>query len=383
MKKIVIVNQSSNYLMLDIARAYKNSSQYEDVVVMYGNPQVLRLSVEDKIKVDRIKFYNKKSIVTRFWSWIIGTIQIACKARTTYRDYELLLVSNPPTIHFLTYLCGNKYSTLVYDVYPDGIVSGGFVTEKSLIFKLWSLAAKRFYKGSDHIFAISDGIANKVRKYCPLGRIEIIPLWSNKQIHRVEKQENLFVKKYGLEDKFIVLYSGNIGKGSNIKVLVDLARAMRANVNVQFVVIGEGMEKPLVENAIKSEGLSNIMLLPYQPLEILSHSLSSADLAYVSVEAKAANVCIPSKTFNLLNVETPFICIASKNAEITKFINSYRIGKVFGADEIKNMVAFINEFLNDHSLLEEFRSNIQSIKGEYSFLNAKKFVKYDKSLQNE
>lgn len=375
MKKIVIVNQSSNYLMSDIARAYKECSQYEDVVVMCGNPQSLQLTGEEQIKIEKIKPYDKKSIITRFLSWVIGTIQIAHKVRTRYHDYELLLVSNPPTIQFLSYLSSNKYSTLVYDVYPDGIVSGGFVTEKNLIFKLWVHVAKKFYKGADYIYAISDGIAKKVSRYCNLERIEVIPLWSNKQIRRVEKAENLFVRKYGLEDKFIVLYSGNIGKGSNIKVLVDLARAMKANARVQFVVIGEGMEKPFVEDAIKRDGLNNILLLPYQPLEILSHSLSSADLAYVSVEPKAANVCIPSKTFNLLNVETPFICIASKNAEITRLINSCEIERVFDTNEIGKMVVFVNEMLNNRSISEKYRRNIQSIKDEYSFLNAKKFVK--------
>ena len=129
MKKIVIVNQSSNYLMYDIARAYKDSSLYDDVVVMCGNPQSLQLEDQILIKVEKIISYNKKSIITRFWSWIIGTIQIACLVRKGYTGYELLLVSNPPTIHFLTYFCRNKYSALIYDVYPDGIVSGGFVTE--------------------------------------------------------------------------------------------------------------------------------------------------------------------------------------------------------------------------------------------------------------
>ena len=377
MKKIVIVNQSSNYLMYDIARAYKDSSLYDDVVVMCGNPQSLQLEDQILIKVEKIISYNKKSIITRFWSWIIGTIQIACLVRKRYTGYELLLVSNPPTIHFLTYFCRNKYSALIYDVYPDGIVSGGFVTENNVIYKLWARAAKMFYKRADYIYAISEGIAKKVGKYCLYDRIEVIPLWSNKQIERVERKDNLFISKHSLEDKFIILYSGNIGKGSNIKVLVELARALKDNYRVQFVVIGEGMEKPFVEDAIKRDGLSNILLLPYQPLDTLSHSLSSANLAYVSVESKAANVCIPSKTFNLLNVETPLLCVASMDAEISKLISNARIGRVFESDDINQMAAFVMEVVSNRDILDEYRKNIQTIKADYSCLNAKKFVKND------
>ena len=196
--------------MYDIARAYKDSSLYDDVVVMCGNPQSLQLEDQILIKVEKIISYNKKSIITRFWSWIIGTIQIACLVRKRYTGYELLLVSNPPTIHFLTYFCRNKYSALIYDVYPDGIVSGGFVTENNVIYKLWARAAKMFYKRADYIYAISEGIAKKVGKYCLYDRIEVIPLWSNKQIERVERKDNLFISKHSLEDKFIILYSGNI-----------------------------------------------------------------------------------------------------------------------------------------------------------------------------
>lgn len=375
MRKIVIVNQSSNYLTTDIAKAFTNSQEFDKVVVITGNPLSLGLSKNDNINVDTITPYNKQSIVTRLSSWIIGTLQVIWKAWFKYKGYEFLLVSNPPTIHLFRYLCSNRYSTLIYDVYPDGIATGGFVKKSNVIFKVWGAMAKSFYKKAANVYAISEGIAKKVSQYCNPEKIEVIPLWSNKDIHRVERKENKFVKKFNLSDKFIILYSGNIGKGSNIKVLVELAKTMKANKRVQFVVIGEGMEKPIVENAIKNFGLDNILLLPYQPLESLSHSLSSADLAYVSVENRASNVCIPSKTFNLLNVEVPLLCIASPNAEITKFIKKYEIGKVFCENDICGMSDFVNSIIDDQETISRYKANIKKTRNEYSYLNAHKFVK--------
>lgn len=375
MRKIVIVNQSSNYLTTDIAKAFTNSKKFDKVVVITGNPQSLGLSKTDNIYVDTITPYNKKSIIARFKSWIIGTFQVIWKAWNKYKGYEFLLVSNPPTIHLFKYLCSNRYSTLIYDVYPDGIATGGFVKRSNVIFKVWGAMAKSFYKKAVHVYAISEGIAKKVSQYCTPEKIEVVPLWSNKDIHRIERTENTFIKKYNLSEKFVILYSGNIGKGSNIKVLVELAKSMKANKRVQFVVIGEGMEKPIVENAIKDYGLDNILLLPYQPLELLSHSLSSADLAYVSVENRAANVCIPSKTFNLLNVEVPLLCIASPNAEITKLINKYEIGKVFCEDDICGMSDFVNSIIDNKEAIARYKANIKKIRNDYSYLNAQKFVK--------
>jgi glycosyltransferase involved in cell wall biosynthesis len=127
-------------------------------------------------------------------------------------------------------------------VYPDGIATGGFVKRTNLIFKVWASMAKYFYKKANSVYAISEGIAKKVEQYCPQYKIEVIPLWANKDICRVEKTDNLFIKKYNLSEKFVILYSGNIGKGSNIKVLIELAKILKANQKIQFVVIGEGME---------------------------------------------------------------------------------------------------------------------------------------------
>ena len=336
---------------------------------MTGNPRSLGVYEDEDIAIETITLYNKKSIITRFSSWILGTIQVIWKACFKYRNCDFFLVSNPPTIHLFGYLCKHRYSALVYDVYPDGIVTGGFVKRSNPIFKLWTVFEK-----ADHVYAISEGIAEKVSQYCPSEKIKVVPLWSNKDIHRIKKTDNLFVRTHNLYGKFVILYSGNIGKGSNIKVLIELAKEMKYIGKVQFIVIGEGMEKPLVKEAIKSYELTNILLLPYQPVETLSHSLSSADLAYVSVEDKAANVCIPSKTFNLLNVEAPLFCIASRNAEITRFIERYNIGKVFQASDISGMKSFIESMVNNEKALSEYKDNIRKSKKDYSYLNATKFV---------
>lgn len=374
MRNILIVNQSANYLMADIARAFKNSSNYDKVVILTGSPQATGITPSENIYLDTITPYNKKSIVSRFKSWILGTIAIIWKVKTHYSSYEVLLVSNPPTIHCFPFFCKNSYSALVYDVYPDGIVSGGFVSNKSAIYKAWGYCARKFYKKADNIYAITHGMAERVERYCKNKTVQVIPLWSNKNIVKIPKSKNEFIKEHNLEDKFIVLYSGNIGKGSNISVLLKLAESLKSNHKVMFVVIGEGMEKPLVERAIRDEKLSNILLLPYVPLDKLSNSLSAADLAYVSVEDKAANVCIPSKTYNILNVESPLICIANKNAAISKMVEEYKIGSVFQPDDVTDMVEYINKMSTDKSVYQKIVSNIQQMKYNYSFHNAEKFI---------
>lgn len=373
MKNLLIVNQSANYLMEDIARAFKYSGKYEKVVLMVGNPENVDSVKDIGIEVVGMYPYKRTSFKSRFKSWVIGAIQIVQKVRRNFKDYELFLVSNPPTIHLLPYFCKNKYSALVYDVYPEGIVTGNFVTEKNIIYKIWSRLAKYFYKRAQHVYVISEGMAERLERNCESDKIEIVPLWYNNQINRVEKEENLFIKQHGLKDYFIVLYSGNLGKDSNISILVDLALKCKEVEHIKFVVIGEGMEKQAIIDKAKQLELSNILFLPYQPADFLSHSLSSADLAYVSVNVEGAKDCVPSKTFNLLNVETPLLCVASPDSEIAKIIKRYDVGQCFDPSKLEDMSSFVIDMAQNPEKLTNYKDNVKKAKMNFSSANARKF----------
>ena len=50
---------------------------------------------------------------------------------------------------------------------------------------------------------------------------------------------------------------------------------------------------------------------------------------------------------------------------------------MFESDDINQMAAFVMEVVSNRDILDEYRKNIQTIKADYSCLNAKKFVKND------
>lgn len=370
---LVICNQSANYLMVDTARAFVESGKYERIILLVGNSAQVKVAEKYGIEITPITPYNRKNIITRFLSWIKGTFDIITTINRRYKDSEIFIVSNPPTMTIFPRFCSNKYSTLVYDVYPDGIVSGGFVTEKNWIYKLWKKDAINFYKNAQHIYTISDGMKDKVGKYCSGKLVEVVPLWYNRNLDSIDKKDNIFLKEQNLSDNFVVLYSGNIGKGSNLTLLVDIAEKLKHCKNLKFVVIGEGFEKKNVLSSAERKGLDNMIFLPCQPQEILSHSLSAADLAYIAVEEKAGNVCVPSKTFNIIKTGSPILCVAPKNSSIAHLIDSYKIGKVFQQDQVEAICVFIEQLSNDKAAQDSFKENIKSAVDDYSPVNALKY----------
>ena len=76
------------------------------------------------------------------------------------------------------------------------------------------------------------------------------------------------------------MYSGNIGKGHNVKLLVSIAERMKEDDDVRFVIIGDGWEKKMIQDSIIEKSLKNVLLLPFQPFDKLAYSLSAADIQH-------------------------------------------------------------------------------------------------------
>lgn len=370
MRKIVIINQTSGYLMADIANSFGGSNAYDEIVLVSG--KAIKNRVGSKIKFEKIASYNRRTLKTRLFSWVAGFFQIAFKVLFKYRKSELFIVSNPPLVSFLTYLRKKNYSVLIYDIYPDALVSGGFVSEKSIIYKWWVKANIRFYKNAFAVYTISKGMSDSLSKYSD--KVTIVPIWYDSDLHYVEKSQNSFIVENGIQNKYVILYSGNIGKGHNVRLLVEAAKYLKEERDIVFVIIGDGWEKKAIEEYVKENSLDNVLLLPYQPYNRLSLSLSSADLAYVSIEDKAATLCVPSKTFNFLKLGIPLLCVANTHSELAEMVDKYKIGAVFGREDVGEICSYILYLKNNPKAIKALKSNILRAKEEFSPKNANRFV---------
>ena len=365
MKKLLCVNQSSGYLMVDIVNAFAESGKYEKVVLAAGEIKTMGVTLSPDVDVLNIAKYNRISTIKRTLSWIKATLQVLFLVWSRFRDYELFLVSNPPTISFITLFCRNKYSTLIYDVYPDGLVAGGFVKRNSVIVKLWLKANKCFYKKATDIYTITDGMAHVISQYVDLSKIKVVPLWPSSGINkRIEKEHNLFISTNNLENKFIVMYSGNIGLGHNVDLLIDIADQLKSEKDIVFAIIGEGWAKDKLVKLKNERSLNNVVFFDMQPIELLNHSLSAADIAYVSIEEVAAKMCIPSKTYNLIKLNVPILSTAGKSSELNKIISKHSIGGCFEKDETDKIVSFIKEMKINSDLYNNTKANLIKYAGE-------------------
>lgn len=347
-KQIVFVNQSSGYLMVDIIN--EQAEEYDNVILITGNLNIRNKPLDPKVKVHFFQKYNRKSITKRVWSWLLFTIQTWVIITFKYSKAHVFLVSNPPLVVFIALLLRNHYTFLIYDVYPDALESYKYLSTDSWMYKYWVKVNKMVYSRSQKIYTIGEGMKGKIGNYVSLEEISVVPLWTdNTYLKPLTKLENNFVKKHNLSGKFVLLYSGNIGKTHPVEIIIEIAEELKGD-SVQIVIIGEGEKKGMLMELSKKKGLNNVLFLPFQNSEDFPLALAAGDLSLVTLGEEASLLSVPSKTFNIMSVGTPILGVASKQSELAKIIESTGSGKCFEIDNWNEMIEFIRSLLKNPSL---------------------------------
>lgn len=371
-KKILLINQSTGYLTIDIANVY--AEEYDEVVLLAGGVAKSERELSGNVIVDNIVKYNRSSTLKRVGTWLISFIQILFKLLFRYRKYEVVYVTNPPLSYLASLFVKNKFSIIVFDSYPDALRNIG-IRENHWLYKLWSKWNRKLYKKAKKVYTLSEGMAEQLTSYVERNCIKVVPLWSSSEVFKpIEKINNPFVIEHNLQYKFVVMYSGNMGYTHSVETIIEVASLLKEDDDIHFLLIGDGMRKKELVKMVKEYDLNNCTFLDWQPVEKLPCSLASADIGVVTLNEETALTSVPSKTFNLMSVGAPLLCIAPKKSEIAKIINKYNNGVVFSADEHSCIAQYIKVLSKNTEQRYKMRDNSLNAAKEFTKENAKMYL---------
>lgn len=372
MNKIVLVNQSTRHLMIDIANAY--AEKYDKVVLFEGVVEEYERPLDSRVKKVKIIAYNRSAGIKRLFTWGIASIQIFNRLLFGYKGYEVLYFTNPPTSYFAQLLLRKRFSVVVYDIYPDALRNIG-IKENSFIYKCWTKINRKLYAKAERMYTLSDGMSNVLSKYVDNEKIKIIPNWSfTEKFAPIPKKDNPFAKKCLLEDKFVVMYSGNMGYTHSVDVLLDAAEETREDNRIHYLLIGQGAKKPLLEERVKNEKLTNVIILDLQPFDVVPYSFAVADVAMITLNAESGAVSVPGKTYDLLSVGAPLLCICPETSEMVTLTRKYENGRCYRAEDVTGIVDFIKELAGNKELQSKMSANSLKASKDFTKANAYEFV---------
>lgn len=211
------------------------------------------------------------------------------------------------------------------DVYPElaeelgVIVRGGLFAGVLRAVSTWALQRQ------DKVVVVGRCMRERlVRRGIDAGKIEVIPNWSS-VTPVATGQVQAMRERLGWNEKFVALYSGNIGLAHDFETLVGAARLLEGS-GVQMVFAGEGPRLEEVKHA--TTGLVHVAFLPPQAKEDLSAFLAAADVHLVTVRAGLEGLVVPSKAYGIFATGRPIFYVGGADSEIAKVVAETNCGVV-------------------------------------------------------
>jgi colanic acid biosynthesis glycosyl transferase WcaI len=219
---------------------------------------------------------------------------------------DVILSTSPPLASciptaFVGWLHNCPVVLNLQDILPEAAVHIGLLKNKLLI-HLFSILEKCAYHKASKISVIADSfLDNLLNKKVPASKIELIPNWVDVNfIQPLPRKNNAFRNAHNLNDKFVVLYSGNIALTQGLETVVKAAAALQHIPDIAFVIVGEAKGLQRLHMQCQVSSINNVLLLPLQPRNHLPEMLGAADVSLVVQKKNVVSFNMPSKIQVLL-----------------------------------------------------------------------------------
>jgi colanic acid biosynthesis glycosyl transferase WcaI len=225
----------------------------------------------------------------------------------------------------LARLKGARAVCCIEDIYPLIAVELG-ILRNPLLIRFFRWMERWIYRHADGLIGISEGFK---RHFLEAGadeaKISVIPNWADPVSIQPSSKMTPLRKEYGLEDRFVVLYSGSLSHNSSVDRLIEAAGRM-GNLPITILLVGDGVRKKALETKAKSENLRNVVFAPFQPLSRYPEVLASADLTVVALNTPATLASVPSKIFKQMAAGRPILAVTEPGNELERMVVGHRMG---------------------------------------------------------
>ena len=145
---------------------------------------------------------------------------------------------------------------------------------------------------------------------------EIYPLDENNE------KVQAFKKKYGLDGKFVIMYSGNIGLYYDLENLIKVVERIKPGTKtadgreVVFAFVGAGSVLDKLVLYVKQHHMDNVTFIPYQDKADLIYSLNAGDVHWCVNAKGIKGVSCPSKAYGIMAAAKPILGVLESGSEV-------------------------------------------------------------------
>jgi colanic acid biosynthesis glycosyl transferase WcaI len=310
--------------------------------------------------------FSRYSLLGRAVDYL--TFYVTCALRLIWlvRSGDVVVIeTDPPLLSIVAapvvLLRGARLVNWLQDIFPEVVGAVGIRLFSGRLGRLvqrlrdWSLAA------AEVNVVLGDSMREVLRRRgIPEQRLRVIANWADgAALLPSAPKQNALRAEWRLSERFVVAYSGNMGRVHECETILGAAELLRASSRIAFVFIGGGVRMRALQAEAERRRLS-FTFKPYQPRESLSQSLGAADLHLVCLRPQAEGLVVPSKFYGVAAVGRAVIYIGDPDGEIGSIVRRFNCGVAVKAGDGRGLAEAISRLAANPELCRALGNNARS-----------------------
>ncbi len=287
---------------------YTAARGYDDPSIRYP-----RREFRSGVEVRRLPLssFGKTSIAVRLLAQSLFVAQATLRGLCTRRLARVLVSTSPPFAGaagvLISWIRRVPMVWWVMDLNPDQLVAAGKVSPRAVVVTVFDWLNRVTLRQASAVVVLDRFMKERVLGKVNIGKkIHVLPPWPHDDHLAAPTGINPFRSRHGLNNSFVVMYSGNHSPQNPLDTLLEASRGFTGNDRLKFVFVGGGVGKAAVDALVRA-GATNVISLPYQPFETLGESLSAADVHVVSVGDNMVGIVHPCKIYGAMAIGRPIL----------------------------------------------------------------------------
>lgn len=323
-----------------------------------------------QLHVQKIRFEKKaKADLKARYMADLSYYRRACHLLKKDKPDKIFLQSNNAAFFTVFYAKYILRRPLVYneqDIFPENALFAGFLSERGFVYRIAHTLQKYAYKNATALSTISDDMKSTIvtRYGIPARKIQVIYNWGHEELKAHSEKDNVFLKKYPKKPgEFRVVYAGNLGKMQNVELILETAALMKAENDVNFYIVGGGVNEEQLQTFAKEKKLANVTFVGMQPPEDVADLYAAAGVNVIPLQKGLVYAALPSKTADCLIAGKPIITCVDEESQFAGIMASLGIKNANprNADELRQLISQEKEtknvYCSDNSWREVFSKN--------------------------
>ena len=253
---------------------------------------------------------------------------------------------------------GARYLLNVQDIFPQNAIDLGILKNQILI-KYFEYMEYNAYKNADIITVHSEGnydfISNRYAEF--KNKLHVLHNWVEINSFENLKATGEFRKKYGLDNKFIILFAGVIGPSQGLDFVIRVAENIKEFKDICFLIVGDGMEKEKLERMVQEKKLKNVLFKPFVSKEEYPKLLAECNVGLVSLTSLNKTPVVPGKILGYMAASKPIIAFLNKESDGHKIIKNAECGYSCTSDNLTKAIEIVKLIYQKKDKLKKMGEN--------------------------